>query len=85
MQMEAWKRHRTGGEQSVTVKHVTVNPGGQAIVGNVNPHRASLSETVAAPALTFADEKPLPAMPSAPQELVPVGGGGQSKKHGSTS
>lgn len=35
MQMEALKRYRTGGEQKVTVHHVTVNEGGQAIVGNV--------------------------------------------------
>ncbi|MDA1044999.1 MAG: hypothetical protein O3C57_07230 [Verrucomicrobia bacterium] len=34
-QIEALKRYRTGGEQKVTVKHVTVNDGGQAIVGNV--------------------------------------------------
>lgn len=35
MQMEALKRYRTGGQQKVTVEHVTVNAGGQAIVGNV--------------------------------------------------
>ncbi len=35
MQMEALKRYRTGGRQTVTVEHVTVNAGGQAIVGNV--------------------------------------------------
>ncbi len=34
-QMEALKRYRTGGEQKVTVHHVTVNEGGQAIVGHV--------------------------------------------------
>lgn len=34
-QVEALKRYRTGGQQQVTVKHVTVNEGGQAIVGNV--------------------------------------------------
>jgi hypothetical protein len=35
MQMEALKRYRTGGQQKVTVEHVTVNSGGQAIVGAV--------------------------------------------------
>ena len=35
MQMEALKRYRTSGEQKVTVEHVTVNAGGQAIVGAV--------------------------------------------------
>ncbi len=34
-QVEALKRYRTGGEQKVTVEHVTVKEGGQAIVGSV--------------------------------------------------
>ncbi len=33
--LEALKRYRSTGEQKVTVEHVTVNEGGQAIVGNV--------------------------------------------------
>ena len=36
MQMEALRKYRSGGEQRVIVKHVTVNDGGQAIVGNVS-------------------------------------------------
>jgi len=36
VQVEALKRYRTGGEQRVTVQHVTVSDGGQAIVGAVN-------------------------------------------------
>ncbi len=36
-QMESLKRYRTGGQQKVTVEHVTVNDGGQAIVGAVTP------------------------------------------------
>ena len=35
VQLEALKRYRTGGEQRVTVERVTVNEGGQAIVGSV--------------------------------------------------
>ena len=35
MQIEALKRYRTGGQQRVIVEHVTVNAGGQAIVGAV--------------------------------------------------
>jgi hypothetical protein len=35
-QVEALKRYRNGGEQTVRVEHVTVNEGGQAIVGDVN-------------------------------------------------
>jgi hypothetical protein len=34
-QMDALKRYRTGGEQTVTVQQVNVSEGGQAIVGNV--------------------------------------------------
>ena len=34
-QVEALKRYRTGGEQKVTVEHVHVHEGGQAIVGNI--------------------------------------------------
>ena len=35
MQVETLKRYRSGGEQRITVQHVTVNDGGQAVVGNV--------------------------------------------------
>jgi hypothetical protein len=38
MQVEALARKRRKGEQSVTVKHVHVHAGGQAVVGNVS-HR----------------------------------------------
>ncbi len=34
-QMEALRKHRNGGNQTVTVQHVNVADGGQAIVGNV--------------------------------------------------
>jgi hypothetical protein len=36
-QMEALRKHRSGGQQKVTVEHVHINKGGQAIVGTVNP------------------------------------------------
>ena len=35
-QVEALKRYRSKGEQKVVVEHVTVNEGGQAIVGTVD-------------------------------------------------
>jgi hypothetical protein len=60
-QMEALKRYRTGGEQKVTVQHVSVSEGGQAIVGNVT--RASTEtgpETADShPALTDARQTPM--------------------------
>lgn len=34
-QVEALRKHRSGGEQRVTVHHINVADGGQAIVGNV--------------------------------------------------
>lgn len=34
-QVEALRKYRNGGEQKVTVQHVNVSEGGQAIVGNV--------------------------------------------------
>ena len=34
-QVEALRKHRTGGAQTVRVEHVTVEAGGQAIVGHV--------------------------------------------------
>jgi hypothetical protein len=36
LQMETLKKYRSSGEQRITVQHVTVNDGGQAVVGNVN-------------------------------------------------
>ena len=33
--VEALKRYRSSGDQTMRVEHVTVNEGGQAIVGNV--------------------------------------------------
>jgi hypothetical protein len=44
-QMEALKRYRTGGQQKVTVEHVTVTKGGQAIVGNVSQGGGGGSES----------------------------------------
>lgn len=36
-QVEALRKYRNGGKQTVTVQHVNVEDGGQAIVGNVQP------------------------------------------------
>jgi hypothetical protein len=47
--MEALKRYRTGGEQKVTVQHLSVGEGGQAIVGNVTqtPAKTAPEKTAA--------------------------------------
>ena len=43
-QVETLKRYRSGGEQTIKVHHLTVNEGGQAIVGNVR-HEVGRGET----------------------------------------
>ncbi|MEZ5792381.1 MAG: hypothetical protein R3D34_16890 [Nitratireductor sp.] len=43
-QMEALRKYRNGGEQKVTVQHVHVNEGGQAVVGNVTHGRQAKDE-----------------------------------------
>lgn len=43
-QMEALRKHRNGGKQTVTVQHVNVADGGQAIVGNVDTGGRSAHE-----------------------------------------
>ena len=60
-QMEALKRYRTGGEQKVTVQHVSVSEGGQAIVGNVTqgPARDGAGQGGPPPAV---DDSQVPAM-----------------------
>jgi hypothetical protein len=63
MQMEALKRYRTGAEQKVTLQHVSVAEGGQAIVGNVTQApRENGQEKAAAPppALTDTNVVPMP-------------------------
>jgi hypothetical protein len=59
-QMEALKRYRTGGQQTVTVQHVNVGEGGQAIVGNVTQERRE--EAPDASPLAIEDKKTV-AMP----------------------
>jgi hypothetical protein len=60
-QMEALKRYRTGGEQKVTVQHVSVSEGGQAIVGNVTQSQREVApDKAAASPLPLADARTAP-------------------------
>ena len=62
-QMEALKRYRTGGEQKVTVQHVTVSDGGQAIVGNVthgSRDTAANKPAASRPLLADGETAPMP-------------------------
>jgi hypothetical protein len=66
-QIEALKRYRTGGEQKVTVQHVSVQEGGQAIVGNVTqaPREPPQEKAAASPpALPDARTPPMPIIES---------------------
>jgi hypothetical protein len=78
-QVEALKRYRTGGEQKVTVEHVTVNSGGQAIVGNVTRGKVTGGQELTA--LASANEKPL-ALPSISEpQPTTTGGIGEHEKN----
>jgi hypothetical protein len=75
MQMETLKRYRTGGEQKVTVQHVSVNEGGQAIVGNVNQAAggtAAEKPVTTTPALTDARQQAMPIIETTPAQVVPL-------------
>ena len=41
MQMEALNRYRGKGQQKMTVEHVHINSGGQAIIGNVTKNSSN--------------------------------------------
>jgi hypothetical protein len=55
-QVEALDKHRGKGQQKITVEHVTVNAGGQAVVGNVERRAAAAS---AEPLALSNDPSPL--------------------------
>jgi hypothetical protein len=73
MQLEALKRYRTGGEQKVTVQHVSVSEGGQAIVGNVTQETggtAPQKPVTTTPALTDARQQAMPIIEPPAQALA---------------
>ena len=65
MQMEALNRYRSGAEQKVTLQHVSVAEGGQAIVGNVTQAPRENGQEKAAtppPVRTDTNVVPMPSM-----------------------
>ena len=60
-QIEALDKHRGKGQQKITVEHVTVKAGGQAIVGNIH-----------APAETATMLSPPPALTDQSQDVTPL-------------
>src|SRR6266567_1886001 len=74
-QMEALKRYRTGGEQKVTVQHVSVSEGGQAIVGNVTQNPGGTAAEHArssAPALSHSPGTEMPVLEDSAPTVVPL-------------
>ena len=74
MQMEALQRHRGKGEQKMTVEHVHVYQGGQAIVGAVHQEGGTPTKVEGqphAPALTHEPGTALPC-PDPQREAMPV-------------
>jgi hypothetical protein len=78
-QMEALKRYRTGGEQKVTVQHVTVGEGGQAIVGNVTQEAREGAKSAARP-LAIEDAKMVAMPPIEAPAQAPVSVRASSKR-----
>ena len=74
-QMDALKRYRAGGEQTVTVQQLNVSEGGRAIVGNVTQgqREASPAGTTAPPLAVSHDQTaPMPIIESESEAEVPV-------------
>lgn len=68
-QLETLNRHRGKGQQKVTVEHVNVEAGGQAIVGAVEAGPRGDRQGDAEPALEHRREAPAPE--AAPKSRVP--------------
>jgi len=77
-QVEALQRHRGKGQQKVTVEHVHVHAGGQAIVGSVTPvgggPQTTEEQTRAPPGIAYEPATPMRS-PDPQREVVPVVGG----------
>jgi hypothetical protein len=75
--LEALNRHRGKGNQKVTVEHVTVNSGGQAIVGNVaHPGGGTPQKSEDQPhALGYAQGTSMPSTIEAERATVSRAGG----------
>jgi hypothetical protein len=74
--VEALNRHRGKAQQKVVVEHVTVNAGGQAIVGNVEATGGGLPrKSQDQPhAITHASSATVPSAIEAEREALPVAG-----------
>lgn len=69
--IEGFKRLQSSGEPSVTVQNVSVNDGGQAIVGNVTQNSSPAAATALPRAITDARIDPMPIIENPAPEVVP--------------
>jgi hypothetical protein len=70
-QLAALNKHRGKGQQKVTVEHVNVAPGGQAIVGNIETGASKSRSAVSAPKnVTYQPAEPLPDIKQSVKERV---------------
>ena len=69
---EGVKRLQSSGEPSVTVQNVSINDGGQAIVGNVTQHSPQAAPTTVAKPLAITDARidPMPIIENRAPEVV---------------
>ena len=77
-QVEALKKYRSAGEQTIKVQHVTVNDGGQAIVGDVSQGGGGTEKKGGQPHEPSAADECGPALLGHEQTLpleVPIAGG----------
>ena len=70
-QLDAIKSYRTGGEQRVTVQHVSVSEGSQTIVGNVTQN--VLKEPAATRAVADSRQAAMPCLPKIFEMRTPYG------------
>jgi hypothetical protein len=70
--LEAFNRHRGKGQQKVTVEHVNVHEGGQAIVGNVQQGGGSEKKEKEQPRAKAIPHAPQPEMRREDTKREPV-------------
>jgi hypothetical protein len=71
IQLEAFKRYRSKGEQKVLVQHVNVSEGGQAIVGDIHQQQKETANAARSPpALTHSGELPMEPIGDQPERVI---------------
>ena len=78
-QLEALDKHRGKGQQKITVEHVNVHAGGQAVVGTVETSQKTRPQTKAS-AKNGAAGKTVPALENNPGLVMPAVDANNSSK-----